>query len=123
MKKALITGITGQDGSYLAELLLEKGYEVQVNNSQGDWRRTAGLYGIDDIKEAPAKDDQWFQMVVKVDGKHVTIAVDGKQLIDYREPDERLQKQGAEDQHPVHGELQFISNMRYKNTSSGMRQV
>ena len=28
MKVALITGITGQDGSYLAELLLEKGYEV-----------------------------------------------------------------------------------------------
>src|SRR5687767_7681112 len=28
MKTALITGITGQDGSYLAELLLEKGYEV-----------------------------------------------------------------------------------------------
>ena len=28
MKKALVTGITGQDGSYLAELLLEKGYEV-----------------------------------------------------------------------------------------------
>lgn len=27
-KRALITGITGQDGSYLAELLLEKGYEV-----------------------------------------------------------------------------------------------
>jgi len=34
MKKALITGITGQDGSYLAELLLEKGYEVY-----GIWRR------------------------------------------------------------------------------------
>ena len=28
MKKALITGITGQDGSFLAEFLLEKGYEV-----------------------------------------------------------------------------------------------
>ena len=28
MKKALITGITGQDGSYLAEFLLDKGYEV-----------------------------------------------------------------------------------------------
>ena len=28
MKRVLITGITGQDGSYLAELLLEKGYEV-----------------------------------------------------------------------------------------------
>ena len=34
MKRALITGITGQDGSYLAELLLEKGYEVH-----GIWRR------------------------------------------------------------------------------------
>ena len=34
MKHALITGITGQDGSYLAELLLEKGYEVY-----GIWRR------------------------------------------------------------------------------------
>ncbi len=30
MKKALITGITGQDGSYLAELLLDKGYEVHA---------------------------------------------------------------------------------------------
>jgi GDPmannose 4,6-dehydratase len=28
MKKAIITGINGQDGSYLAELLIEKGYEV-----------------------------------------------------------------------------------------------
>ena len=28
MKKALITGVTGQDGSYLVELLLSKGYEV-----------------------------------------------------------------------------------------------
>ncbi len=28
MKTALITGVTGQDGSYLAEFLLEKGYDV-----------------------------------------------------------------------------------------------
>ena len=28
MKKALVTGVTGQDGAYLAEFLLEKGYEV-----------------------------------------------------------------------------------------------
>ena len=38
MKKALITGITGQDGSYLAELLLEKGYEVH-----GIIRRTSSF--------------------------------------------------------------------------------
>ncbi len=63
-----------------------KGYEVQVNNSQSDWRRTGGLYGIDDIKEAPAKDDQWFAMDVRVSGQHITVAVDGKPLIDYTEP-------------------------------------
>lgn len=41
MKKALITGITGQDGSYLAELLLSKGYQVY-----GIWRRKSTMdYG------------------------------------------------------------------------------
>ena len=29
----------------------QKGYEVQVNNSQGDWRRTGSLYGIQDVNE------------------------------------------------------------------------
>ena len=38
MKKAIITGITGQDGSYLAELLLDKGYEVH-----GIIRRSSSL--------------------------------------------------------------------------------
>jgi GDP-mannose 4,6 dehydratase len=38
MKRALITGITGQDGSYLAEFLLQKGYEVH-----GLKRRSSGF--------------------------------------------------------------------------------
>ena len=48
MKKALITGITGQDGSYLAEFLLEKGYEVHgmIRRSSTDYReRIAHLEG------------------------------------------------------------------------------
>ena len=48
MKKALITGINGQDGSYLAELLLEKGYEVHgilKRNSVAE-NQTARLDGI-----------------------------------------------------------------------------
>nr|WP_320011986.1 GDP-mannose 4,6-dehydratase [uncultured Desulfobulbus sp.] len=43
MKKALITGITGQDGSYLAELLLEKGYEVH------GIKRRSSLFNTDRI--------------------------------------------------------------------------
>src|SRR5450759_1891171 len=43
MKKALITGITGQDGAYLAELLLEKGYEVH------GIKRRSSLFNTDRI--------------------------------------------------------------------------
>jgi len=56
-KKALITGITGQDGSYLAEFLLEKGYEVH-----GIKRRASSLntQRIDHIYEDPHTDNQNF---------------------------------------------------------------
>lgn len=48
MKKAIITGVTGQDGSYLAELLIEKGYDVHgiIRRSSVDYReRIAHLEG------------------------------------------------------------------------------
>lgn len=56
-KKALITGVTGQDGSYLAELLLEKGYEVH-----GIKRRASSLntQRIDHIYEDPHIESQNF---------------------------------------------------------------
>ena len=57
MKKALITGITGQDGAYLAELLLEKGYEVH-----GIKRRTS-LFNtdrIDHLYQDPHDSDRRF---------------------------------------------------------------
>jgi GDPmannose 4,6-dehydratase len=54
-KRALITGITGQDGSYLAELLLEKGYEVH-----GLIRRSSSFntQRIDDIYQDPHEPDR-----------------------------------------------------------------
>lgn len=57
MKKALITGVTGQDGSYLAELLLEKGYEVH------GIKRRASLFNtqrVDHIYEDPHVEHQRF---------------------------------------------------------------
>ncbi len=57
MKKALITGITGQDGSYLAEFLLEKGYEVH-----GIKRRSSSFNTerIDHLYEDPHQKNQRF---------------------------------------------------------------
>ena len=57
MKKALITGITGQDGSYLAEFLLKKGYEVH-----GIKRRSSSLNTerIDHIYQDNYEDNKCF---------------------------------------------------------------
>ncbi len=55
MKKALITGITGQDGAYLAEFLIEKGYEVH------GIKRRASLFNthrIDHLYEDPHQEDR-----------------------------------------------------------------
>lgn len=59
MKKALITGITGQDGSYLAELLLEKGYEVH-----GIKRRASSFntQRVDHIYQDPHIQDAHFRL-------------------------------------------------------------
>jgi GDPmannose 4,6-dehydratase len=58
-KKALITGITGQDGSYLAELLLEKGYEVH-----GIKRRSSSFNTsrIDHLYKDPHEDNNMFHL-------------------------------------------------------------
>jgi hypothetical protein len=64
-----------------------KGYEVQVNNSHTDPKRTAGLYNVQDNMEPPAKDGEWFTMQIVVNGKRITTAVNGKTISDYTEPE------------------------------------
>lgn len=56
MKKALITGITGQDGSYLAEFLLEKGYEVH------GLRRTSSVFNTERIDHIIARNHPNFHL-------------------------------------------------------------
>jgi hypothetical protein len=62
-----------------------KGYEIQVNNSHTDPKRTAGVYGIKDNMEAPAKDNEWFTLTIKVEGKHIVTKVNDKVISDYTE--------------------------------------
>lgn len=64
-----------------------KGYEVQVNNSHTDWRRTGSLYGFADVKETYVKDYEWYVETIKVQGKHVTISINDKTVVDYTEPE------------------------------------
>jgi hypothetical protein len=62
------------------------GFEVQVNNSHGDWKRTGSLYDIVDVKENYAKDNEWFTEHIIVKDKHVIVKVNDKVVVDYTEP-------------------------------------
>ncbi len=66
----------------------DKGFEVQVNNSHRDWKRTAGLYDIQDTRETYVQDSVWFTLYIKVEGKHVVTKINDQTVIDYTEPDD-----------------------------------
>ena len=65
-----------------------KGFEAQVNNTHGDWRRTGSLYEVDDQKEQLAPDNKWFTERIVVQGAHVVIYIDDKKAADWTQPDD-----------------------------------
>jgi hypothetical protein len=65
----------------------DKGFEVQVNNTHTDPKRTAGLYDVLDNYAAPAPDDEWFTLYIKVEGKHVITKVNDRVIIDWTQPE------------------------------------
>jgi hypothetical protein len=75
----------------------DKGFEVQVNNSHTDWKRTGGLYDIKDTKEVYVKDDVWFTEYIRVEGKHVIIKLNDKVVTDWTQPDGFVPPEGHAD--------------------------
>jgi len=65
----------------------DKGFEVQVNNTHSDWRKSGGLYGIQDVRESQ-EDNEWFTEHIIVRGKHVITKINGKTKVDWTEPDD-----------------------------------
>lgn len=63
------------------------GYEAQVNNTHGDPKKTGSLYAVNDVLKAPAEDNKWFTMFIRVKGRQVTIQIDGKTVMEYTEPE------------------------------------
>jgi len=64
-----------------------KGYEAQVNNSHTDWRRTGSLYAIEDVREVPAADGEWWDYQITVQGRRIVLKVNGTTTVDYTEPE------------------------------------
>jgi hypothetical protein len=76
-----------------------KGYEVQVNNSQSDWRRTGSLYSVQDVKEVYVKDNEWYTEYVKVQGRNIIIKINDKTVVDYTEPEGVEKEEGRATKH------------------------
>ena len=72
----------------------EVGYEIQVNNTHTDWRRTGSVYAIQDVKEVFVKEAEWFTMDITVQGKRVIVKINGKVINDYTEPDNVKRDEG-----------------------------
>ena len=68
-----------------------QGYEIQVNQTHGDWRKTGSVYGTQDVKETFVKDEEWYTQQITVQGNRVTISVNGKVINDYTEPETTAQ--------------------------------
>ena len=73
--------------TYQAKGWPNKGYEVQVNQTHDDWRKTGSLYSFNDVKENLVKDNEWYNYHISVIGKHIIIKVNDKVAVDYTEPD------------------------------------
>lgn len=72
----------------------DDGFEVQVNNSHTDWKRTAGLYDIKDTAATFVKDNEWFEMSITVIGKHVVTKINGQTIVDWTEPQGAVASEG-----------------------------
>jgi len=62
------------------------GYEVQINNTHGDYIKTGSLYEVVDVREVYVNDDEWFTMHIIVKGNHVIVKINDIVVVDYTQP-------------------------------------
>jgi len=72
--------------AYQAEGWPLVGLECQVNVSQGDWKKTGSLYDIANIGFCFLQDDTWWTQHIIVEGKTVTVKLNGITVLQYKEP-------------------------------------
>jgi hypothetical protein len=65
---------------------LAKGYEVQLNNTAKEQRKTGSLYDVVDFPQSPVDGTNWFQVRVRVQNKHIVIFINDTKTVDYVEP-------------------------------------
>jgi hypothetical protein len=68
-------------------LHLKNGYEVQLNSSAKEKRKTGSLYDVVDLAACPIDDTRWFTVRIRVEGKHIQVWLNDTRVVDYVEPE------------------------------------
>jgi hypothetical protein len=71
--------------AYQADGWPSQGYEIQVNQTHTDWRKTGSVYAVQDVKETFVKDNEWYTEHIIVQGKKITVKINDKVINEYTE--------------------------------------
>lgn len=66
-----------------------QGYEIQVNQTQGDWRKTGSVYSFKDVKETYVEDEEWYTQHIIVQGDDITVKINGEVVNEFNEKTDR----------------------------------
>ena len=72
-----------------ADVTASKGYKVAINNDVTDpvwWKMSGSLLSVRNLTKSFVKENQWFAMKIKVEGKAVSVLIDGAPVVEYTEP-------------------------------------
>lgn len=85
---------------------LKKGYEAQINTSfDKDPRKTGSLVDVKDVDKSPVPDNQWYEYHIIVQGKQITVNINGKPVVSYTEEAKPVRKKGREERLLSHGAI------------------
>lgn len=72
--------------TFNARRFLKTGYEVQLNSTEKEKKKTGSLYHIVDLAKSPVDETEWFRVNIVVKDKRITVKLNGQQVVDYIEP-------------------------------------
>lgn len=75
--------------AYQEENWPREGYEIQVNQTHSDWRKSGSIYGVKDIREVLVPDNEWYSYHIIVDGKRIIVKMNDKVVNDFTEEPDR----------------------------------
>ncbi|WP_209330057.1 3-keto-disaccharide hydrolase [Lunatimonas salinarum] len=75
--------------TYIEDGWPDVGYEIQVNQTHGDWRKTGSVYSFKDVRETFVNDGEWYTKTIIVQGNKVTVKVNGKVINEFVEANDR----------------------------------